>query len=200
MVAIASAKAMHAKQILRLDCRRLSFARCKLSLSCCRRSLDSRRLSSAIRRYSSARCLRSSSSSRSSRSLSVEVKRFSFPISFTSFRGGVLWLYFTLQKWSCKCFSLHFCSFVGISKTEIANLVNIDKIKTLAKSQGIKLNYLAAQIGVPHTYFADIKNKNRDIPDSRLAVIAELLSTLRTTCGISRIAPILPPRLPNCKT
>lgn len=57
------------------------------------------------------------------------------------------------------------------------NLVNIDKIKTLAKSQGIKLNYLAAQIGVPHTYFADIKNKNRDIPDSRLAVIAELLST-----------------------
>lgn len=56
-------------------------------------------------------------------------------------------------------------------------MVNIDKIKTLAKSQGIKLNYLAAQIGVPHTYFADIKNKNRDIPDSRLAVIAELLST-----------------------
>lgn len=56
-------------------------------------------------------------------------------------------------------------------------MVNIDKIKTLAKSQGIKLNYLAAQIGVPHTYFADIKNKNRDIPDSRLAVIAELMST-----------------------
>lgn len=56
-------------------------------------------------------------------------------------------------------------------------MVNVDKIKALAQEKGIKLGYLARQINVPHTYFADIKNKNRDIPDERLSVIAKELST-----------------------
>lgn len=59
----------------------------------------------------------------------------------------------------------------------MTTLVNIDKIKVLSQEKGIKLGYLAKQIGVPHTYFADIKNKNRDIPDERLSVIAEVLGT-----------------------
>lgn len=57
------------------------------------------------------------------------------------------------------------------------DLVNIDKLKILAQEQGIKLGFLAQKIGVPHTYFADIKSKQRDIPDSRLLVIADILHT-----------------------
>lgn len=116
MAAIVSAKAMHAKQILRLDCRRLSFARCKLSFACCSRSLDSCRRSSASRRYSSMKRLYSASSSRSSRSLSVEEKRFSFSISFTSFRGGVLWLYFSTNCLYCQCVSTRNFNFVRMHK------------------------------------------------------------------------------------
>ena len=56
-------------------------------------------------------------------------------------------------------------------------MVNIDKIKELSRQQGIKMCFLAQQIGVPHTYFADIKNKHRDIPDSRLSVVANILNT-----------------------
>lgn len=62
-------------------------------------------------------------------------------------------------------------------KKEVRNLVNIDKIKSLSQEKGIKLGYLAKKINVPHTYFADIKNKKRDIPDERLSVIAEELGT-----------------------
>ena len=56
-------------------------------------------------------------------------------------------------------------------------MVNIDKIKELSRQRGIKMCFLAQQIGVPHTYFADIKNKHRDIPDSRLSVVANILNT-----------------------
>ena len=56
-------------------------------------------------------------------------------------------------------------------------MVNIDKIKQLSREQGIKMGFLAQQIGVQHTYFANVKNMNRDIPDSRLSVIADTLNT-----------------------
>ena len=56
-------------------------------------------------------------------------------------------------------------------------MVNIDRLKILAHEQGIKLGFLAQKIGVPHTYFADIKSKQRDMPDSRLLVIADILNT-----------------------
>lgn len=56
-------------------------------------------------------------------------------------------------------------------------MVNIDKIKELAKQQGISITYLCSSIGQGAYYFNDVKRRNGDIPDSRLAVIAELLST-----------------------
>lgn len=56
-------------------------------------------------------------------------------------------------------------------------MVNIDKIKELAKRQGISITYLCSSIGQGAYYFNDVKRRNGDIPDSRLAVIAELLST-----------------------
>lgn len=56
-------------------------------------------------------------------------------------------------------------------------LVNINKIRSLAKEQGIKLGFIAQKIDVAHTYFADAENKQRDIPNDRLSVIAEILHT-----------------------
>ena len=56
-------------------------------------------------------------------------------------------------------------------------MVNIDKIKTLASDNGIKLSFITQKLGVQHTYFADIKRHNRDIPDDRLQTIAEILNT-----------------------
>ena len=73
-------------------------------------------------------------------------------------------------------------------------MVNIDKLKILAQEQGIKLGFLAQKIGVPHTYFADIKSKQRDIPDSRLLVIADILHTtpeyLRDETNIKEKFPV----------
>lgn len=56
-------------------------------------------------------------------------------------------------------------------------MVNLDKIKSLAKEQGKKLSYLTSQIGVPHTYFADLNRHKRDMPLDRLKKIADLLGT-----------------------
>lgn len=56
-------------------------------------------------------------------------------------------------------------------------MVNIDKIKTLASDNGIKLSFITQKLGIQHTYFADIKRHNRDIPDDRLQTIADILNT-----------------------
>ncbi len=62
-------------------------------------------------------------------------------------------------------------------------MVNIDKIKSLAKERGIKLGYLTSQLGLTHTYFADVKKNGKDIPDDRLDIIADILDT---TCDYLR--------------
>ena len=62
-------------------------------------------------------------------------------------------------------------------------MVNIDKIKSLAKERGIKLGYLTGQLGLTHTYFADVKKNGKDIPDDRLGIIADILDT---TCDYLR--------------
>jgi len=56
-------------------------------------------------------------------------------------------------------------------------MVNIDKIYDLAKEKGIKLSHICEKLGVARTYFADIRNKGLDIPESRLSVVADILST-----------------------
>lgn len=56
-------------------------------------------------------------------------------------------------------------------------IVNIDKIKFLAKSQGIKLKFLCQNIGVAESYFGDVKSGKCKIPPDRLEKIAELLHT-----------------------
>lgn len=56
-------------------------------------------------------------------------------------------------------------------------MVYVDRIMELAKTQGIKLSYLAGLFGLGRTYFQDVKKRNADIPEDRLIVIAEKLNT-----------------------
>lgn len=56
-------------------------------------------------------------------------------------------------------------------------MVYVDRIMELAKTQGIKLSYLAGLFGLGRTYFQDVKKRNADIPEDRLIVIAEKLHT-----------------------
>lgn len=56
-------------------------------------------------------------------------------------------------------------------------MVNINKIRELAKNKGIKLSFLAGSLGLGRSYFIDVQKSGRDIPSDRLAKIASLLHT-----------------------
>ena len=57
-------------------------------------------------------------------------------------------------------------------------MVNINKIQSLANDKGIKLSFIIKKIGLQgRSYFHDIERYNRDIPDDKLAIIAEILGT-----------------------
>ena len=66
---------------------------------------------------------------------------------------------------------------VNLNKKECIKLVNIDKIKTLADSRGITQTYICGRIGKARQYLSVCKNKNVDIPDNLLGIIAEILDT-----------------------
>lgn len=56
-------------------------------------------------------------------------------------------------------------------------MVNIDKIKILAKEQGIKIKFICSQLGLSETYLSNIKNGKDRMTDERLEKIAEILHT-----------------------
>lgn len=56
-------------------------------------------------------------------------------------------------------------------------MVNIDKIKALAKEKGVSITFLCQAIGQGAYYFNDVKRRNGSIPEDRLTVIADLLDT-----------------------
>lgn len=56
-------------------------------------------------------------------------------------------------------------------------MVNIDKIKALAKEKGVSITFLCQAIGQGAYYFNDVKRRNGSIPDDRLAIIADTLGT-----------------------
>lgn len=56
-------------------------------------------------------------------------------------------------------------------------MVNIDKIKTLAKSKGIKIKYICNQLGLSETYLSNCKNGKDRMTDERLFKIAKILNT-----------------------
>ena len=56
-------------------------------------------------------------------------------------------------------------------------LVNINKIKTLAKEKGLKLKYICAEIGVSETYLGNVKSGKDRMTEQRLEKIADILNT-----------------------
>lgn len=56
-------------------------------------------------------------------------------------------------------------------------MVNIDKIKKLAKQKGIKISFLCQAIGKAHTFLSDSQRGKTTITDNHIAVIASILRT-----------------------
>lgn len=57
-------------------------------------------------------------------------------------------------------------------------MVNVTKIRNLSSDKGVKLTFIITKLGLKSkTYFQDIEKHNRDIPDDRLAIIADILGT-----------------------
>lgn len=57
-------------------------------------------------------------------------------------------------------------------------MVNIDKIRAMAKENKRSLSYLVSAIGLnSRTYFNDVEKYGRDIPDKYLSIIAKELNT-----------------------
>lgn len=51
------------------------------------------------------------------------------------------------------------------------------RIRALAKEKGLSLSFICSKLGVAHVYFIDIDKSNRDIPDDKLLMIADILNT-----------------------
>ena len=56
-------------------------------------------------------------------------------------------------------------------------MVNIDRIKELAKEKGIKIKYICSQLGLAETYLSNVKNGKDRMTDERLQKIADILDT-----------------------
>ena len=56
-------------------------------------------------------------------------------------------------------------------------MVNLHKIKTLAKDKGWSLSFLCSKMGVAASYFTDVKNGRFNITSERLLQISGLLNT-----------------------
>ena len=56
-------------------------------------------------------------------------------------------------------------------------MVNLNKIKILAKEKGWSLSFLCEKLEISKSYFTDVKNGKTVISDDRLCEIASLLNT-----------------------
>lgn len=56
-------------------------------------------------------------------------------------------------------------------------MVNIDKIRALARKRGMKLGYIQEQLGVRRTYFAEVKAGKDKMSDERIVKVAKMLGT-----------------------
>lgn len=55
-------------------------------------------------------------------------------------------------------------------------MVNYDKMKTLAKNQGISFTFLCKKVGKYPGYIADLQRKKLSIPEDNLKIIADTLN------------------------
>ena len=72
--------------------------------------------------------------------------------------------------------------------------IQTKRIRTLAKEQGISLNFICKKIGVAAPYFLDIEKGNRIIPDDKINQIAKILHT--TAAHLNGETDDPAPRLP----
>lgn len=56
-------------------------------------------------------------------------------------------------------------------------MVNISKIKTLAKSKGITQVYICSELGVKGSYLTDVANGKNSMSDERIYKVASILNT-----------------------
>lgn len=56
-------------------------------------------------------------------------------------------------------------------------MVNVTKIKELAKSKGIKIGYICEQLGVNHTYLANVASGKNTMSEERIIHVAQILGT-----------------------
>lgn len=57
------------------------------------------------------------------------------------------------------------------------NNANIDKIKKMARENGVKIKYICSQLGLSETYLSNCKNGKDRMTDERLQKIAAILGT-----------------------
>ena len=56
-------------------------------------------------------------------------------------------------------------------------LSTIDRVLQLAKERGVTQAFICVRLGLARTYLADVKNGKNQLPENRLAIIADLLNT-----------------------
>lgn len=56
-------------------------------------------------------------------------------------------------------------------------MVNISKIKTMAKSKGITQVYICSELGVKGSYFSDVANGKNSMSEERVYKTAQILGT-----------------------
>ena len=56
-------------------------------------------------------------------------------------------------------------------------MVTIDRTRELAKERGISLTFICKRLGLNNVYFIDREKAGKEIPDEKLAVIADVLFT-----------------------
>ncbi len=56
-------------------------------------------------------------------------------------------------------------------------MVTIDRTRDLAKERGISLTFICKRLGLNNVYFIDREKAGKEIPEQKLAVIAEVLFT-----------------------
>lgn len=62
-------------------------------------------------------------------------------------------------------------------KLKDIKMVNINKIKTLAKNQGITIAFICKQLGNGRGYLNDVANGKNTMPDERIRKTAQILGT-----------------------
>lgn len=56
-------------------------------------------------------------------------------------------------------------------------MVNVDKVKAVAKQKGIKIGYICEQLGMATSYLSDVSRGKNSMSDDRIFKVARLLGT-----------------------